>query len=129
HHLRDEPIDRCNGCLRFASAKQCRTMDIPRGEVGQRARPEIFVLNAHRTSGAWREGGMLATAGLETRFLVGRDDEFIGAQRNTLPSLGIQVQDTAGSLRKLRVTRKDPAAMSPGLQRIRTQPPPERDTT
>ena len=102
-------------------------MDVPGGEVGQRARPEVLVFDAHRTSRAWRQRRMLAAARLETRFLVGRDDEFIGPQRGPVPGSGIEIQDAAGLLGELRVARKDPAAMTPGLQRIGAQPAPQGD--
>ena len=128
HHLRDESIDGRNGRRRFAAAKQFRALDIPGGEVGQRARSEVLVFDAHWTSRTWRESWMFAPPGLETRFLVGRNDQFVRPERDSLPGFGIEIQDQARSLGELRVTRKDPAAMAPGLQRIRTQPAPERNT-
>ena len=77
-HLIDEPIDRANGRLGFASAKEFRVMYIPGGEVRQRARPEALVFDAHRTSRTWRQRRMLASVRLETRLLIGRNHEFIG---------------------------------------------------
>ena len=75
-------------------------MGIPRGEVGQRALPEIFMFDAHGTRRTWREGRMLATTRLETRFLVGRYHEVVRAQRHALPGLAVEVENTARFLRK-----------------------------
>jgi hypothetical protein len=125
HHLLDEPIDRTNGRLGFAPAKEFRMMDVPGGEVGQCARPEVLVFDAHRPSRAGRQRRMLATARLETRFLIGGDDEFIGPQRGPVPASGIQIQHAPGFLGELRIAGKDPAAMTPRLQRIGAQPPPQ----
>jgi hypothetical protein len=100
HHLLDEPVDRANGRLRFAPAKQCRAMHIPPGEVRQRTGPEVLVFDAHRTSRAGRQRPMLAAARLETRFLIGRDDEFLGSQRSSIPGSGIQIQHASGFSRR-----------------------------
>ena len=127
HHLLDEPIDRANGRLGFAAAKEFRVMDIPCGEVRQRTGPEVLVFDAHRTRRAWRQRRMLAATRLETRFLIGRDDEFVESQRGSVPRSGIQIQYAPGFLGKLRIARKDPAAMPPGLQRIGAQPSPQGD--
>ena len=127
HHLLDKPVDRANGRLGFAPAKEFGVMYIPCGEVRQRARPEVLVFNAHRASRAWRQRRMLAAARLETRFFIGRDDVFIGPQRGPVPGSGIQIQHAPGFLGELRVSRKDPAPMTPGLQRIGAQPTPQGD--
>ena len=41
HHLLDKSVDRPDGRLGFASAKQLRAMHIPRGQVRERAGSEV----------------------------------------------------------------------------------------
>ena len=130
HHLRDEPIDRRDRRLRFAPAKQFRAMDIPRGQVGQRARPEILVFDTHRTSRAWRECRMLATARLETRFLIGRDDAIRRGPAGSLPRLRIEVQDAAGSSPQTADREeKSSCDAARAAMRPHSSQAPERDTT
>jgi hypothetical protein len=90
-NLLDEPIDRANGRLGFAAAKELRVMYIPGGEVRQRARPEVLVLDAHRASRTGRQRRMLASARLETRLLIGRNHEFIGRQRGPMTRALVQL--------------------------------------
>lgn len=52
-------------------------MDVPGGQVGQRARPEVLVFHPHGTSRTRRQNRMFAPSCLQARFLVGRDHEFI----------------------------------------------------
>ena len=127
HHLLDEPIDRANGRLGFAPAKEFRLMDIPCREVRQRAGPEVLVFDAHRTSRAWRQRRMLAAARLETRFLVGGHHELVGPQGGPVPRLGIEIQTRPAVSANCAIAREDPAAMPPGLQRIGAQPAPQGD--
>jgi len=91
HDLLDKTINGSNGRLGFAPAKQLRAMDVPRSQVRERARPEALVFHAHGTPGTWRQCGMLASARLKTRLLVGRHHEFVSPQRGPVP-LDVLVQ-------------------------------------
>jgi len=60
-----------------------------------------------------------------TLLFVSRYNEFRGPQSTAVPNSLIQVQDSARLFGKSGVTRKDPAAMTPRLQSVSTQPPPQ----
>jgi len=69
---------------------------------------------------------MDAQAGLDTGLLVGRDDEFVVAQRLSLPAAIVQVQDPPGLGLEVRIARKDPAPVLPRANRVLVQPTPYR---
>ena len=48
-------------------------MDVPGGQVGQRAAAVVVVLDAHRTGFARRQGGVAAAPGLDRGLLIGAD--------------------------------------------------------
>src|SRR5262245_165429 len=90
-----------------------------------RAFTKILVLNSHRASRRRRQSRLFAAPGLHTGLFIRREHEVIGAQRAALPHALIEVQDPAGLGGKLRIARKNPAAMSPSPQRIAAQPTPQ----
>ena len=55
------------------------------GQVGQRAAAVVFVLDAHDTTLAGRQGGVAAAAGLDGGLLVTADDVLVLAEPPTLP--------------------------------------------
>src|SRR5437667_12451537 len=61
--------------------------------------------------------------------LVSAEDIFLGAKALALPSASIQVQNGAGLLSEMRITRKDPVLVSPRFEDIRLQNPPHRAAT
>ena len=48
------------------------------------------------------------------------------SQGRAVPRAGVEIEDTSRLLSKLRVARENPAPMTPGLDGILTQPPPQR---
>jgi len=125
HHLSHETVDSADGGLRLAPAEELRPMDVPRGQIGQRARAEILVFDARDTSRGWAKRGVLAPTRLDTWFLVRGHHKLIRAQSSTLPAARVQIEHTSGPLGEERVSRKDPAAMAPGLEGVHTEPAPE----
>ena len=67
---------------------------------------------------------MDTAAGLDAGLLVGGEHEIAGAKRLTFPETFVEIQDGAGLLDKARVARKDPGAMTPGTERVLTEPTP-----
>src|SRR5262245_52661888 len=69
---------------------------------------------------------MDAPTRLNAGLLVSAADIFTPAQGAPLPPSFVEIQDAAGFGGKVRIAWKDPAAMSPGLQGILTEPAPHR---
>jgi hypothetical protein len=64
--------------------------------------------------------------GLDRGFRVGADHHVAGLQQFAIPAGRVEVQDRAGLGHEMRIARKDPRALMPGLDRILGQPPPDR---
>ena len=72
---------------------------------------------------------MAADTGLDAGFLVGTEDVVLGAKALALPGAGIQVQNRAGLLGKVGISRKDPVLVSPGFDGVSIQNTPYGTTT
>ena len=115
----------------FATAKDAGMMNIESGDVRPCAATIVFVLNKHRTIRRRRQRCMVAPAGLDAGLFVSGDDKFVTAERLAIPAARIQIQYSPGLGGKGRVTRKDPAAVTPRTNRVLMEPPPDgaaRDT-
>jgi hypothetical protein len=55
---------------------------------------------------------MAADTGLDAGFLVGTEDMILGTKALALPCAGIQVQNRAGFLGKVGITRKNPVLVA-----------------
>jgi hypothetical protein len=75
HDLGDEACERLDPSGGLAAAEQPRPVDIPGGEVGQRAAAVVLVLDPHDPGSAGWQGGMAAAARLDGGVLVGRNSE------------------------------------------------------
>jgi len=64
--------------------------------------------------------------GLNAGLLVGRDHVITRSQGAAVPPSGVEIQDRTGQIREPGIAREEPAAMAPGSDRIRVQPPPQR---
>ena len=99
HHLSHETVDSADGGLGLATAEELRPMDVPRSQIGQRARAQIlFVFDSRDTSGGWAKRGMLAPTRLDTRLLVCGHHKLIRAQSSTFPAARVQIEHAAGPL-------------------------------
>jgi hypothetical protein len=126
HGLFDETIERLDAGGLLAATEDLGAMDVPGGEVGPGAAALVFVLNASAAAGSSREPRVLADAGLDTGFLVGREHEVTAAQRRPFPAAFVEVEHTAGLGGELWIAGKNPASVSPGTKRVATEPTPER---
>ena len=64
---------------------------------------------------------MAAAAGLDAGLLVGAEDVILGAQGLALPHARIEVQNRAGLLGEVGITRKNPVLVPPRFDGIRIQ--------
>src|SRR5574337_853816 len=108
----------------FAPPEDLGTMNVPGGQIGPGAQALVLMFEAHGATGRGGQRGVLTRARLDAGFLVGAEHKIVPAQGFAGPTPFIQVKDTAGFFGKLRITRKDPAAISPGTQRVLTEPAP-----
>ena len=99
HDLLDEAAERHDPGLLLTAADQLAAVDVPSGQVAQRAAAVVVVLDAHRRPGppgasAWqrRRAWMLG-------LLIGADHE-LGCSSSPLKRPGIQVKETARPSRK-----------------------------
>ena len=125
HDLLHEAVKGSDAVLGFAAAKDPGMVDIETGDVSPGAAAEVFVLDLHRATRAARASGMFTPPGLDAGFLVCRDHELVILQRLAFPVAGIEVENAAGFLRKVRIAGEDPAAVIPGANRVLMQPPPK----
>ena len=100
-------------------------MDIEGGQVGPRAAAVVLVLDFHGYAGLGWQRRVLARASLDAGLLIGGQHELVFAQELPLPASLVEVEDAARLDGKLRVSRKDPAAVPPGSDRILVQPAPD----
>jgi len=68
---------------------------------------------------------MDASPSLDAGLFVGREHKFIPAQRLILPEPLIKVQETTGFGGKVRIARKNPAAVLPRPDGVLVQPAPD----
>lgn len=104
--------------------EQFTPVNIPSGNVGQRAFSFVFGLH---TAGLIRHRTVsqgLSAACLDTGFFIGTDHIVIRPQRDSLEYPEIQIQDARRSFRKERVSGKDPTPVIPGLDRVTMQVTP-----
>jgi hypothetical protein len=126
HDLGDQPIERLDPGGGFAAAEQAGVVDIPGGQVGQRAAALVLVLDAHAAGlGGW-QSGVAAAAGLDGGLLIGADDVLIGTELRCLEDPLVQVQDHPSLGGEVGVAGKDPRLVLPGLDRVLGQPAPQR---
>ncbi|OFW26095.1 MAG: hypothetical protein A3H97_14110 [Acidobacteria bacterium RIFCSPLOWO2_02_FULL_65_29] len=71
-----------------------------------------------------RQRRMSATAGLNARFFVGRQDVVVRRHRFALAEAGIQIEDGTRCRCKVGVAREQPTAMAPRPDRIGGEPAP-----
>lgn len=69
---------------------------------------------------------MHSRSDLYARLLVGRHDEVTISERLALPETLVEFKDSLCFLGERRIPGKNPAAVSPGADSIRGQPPPHR---
>jgi hypothetical protein len=68
---------------------------------------------------------MAAAAGLNTGLFIRGKYVVVRPQARSVPHAGIEIEDASGLLSKLGIARENPAPMTPRLDGILTQPPPQ----
>jgi len=124
--LLDEAAERLDARLGLAAAEEAGVMDVPGGQIGQRAAAAVLELDQRRATGRGRHRLMAARERLQLGLLVGADHELARMQPPALEPPGVEIQDAAGLAVKVRVARKDPRALLPRLDRPVVQPAPDR---
>ena len=108
----------------LASTEQFGAMNINGRDIGPSAASGIFMLHFHWRPRLGRTGGMTATACLDARFLIGRQNKFVILKGAPIPLPFIKIQDSPGFLGKLRITRKYPGTIPPWTNGIFMKPSP-----
>lgn len=84
------------------------------------------MFDAHRASrGRWQRG-VLGTPGLNTGFLIRREDKFRPTEGPAFPESGIEIEDAPRLVGENRIAGEDPGAVLPWTNGVGTQPTPER---
>ncbi len=83
------------------------------------------MLNSAINSGFWSSYRCQPPTGLNTGFLIRGNNKIISAQRFVLPEPMIQIENSCSLLFKLRISRPDPASVTPGTNSIFAQPAPD----
>ncbi len=111
--------------LWFHATEYFPAMNIPDSQIVQSALASIFMFDHSGFPRAGSNGGMAAVSGLDTGFLISRQDEVSFTQRLPFPNALIEVKNRRGPVHKSRITGKDPASIIPGTNGIRVQPAPQ----
>jgi len=125
HHLFDESIKTGNAIAGLAAAEQFCTMHIDGRHVGPRPATGVLVLDFHHRIRLRRIAEVLAASRLNTGFFVGAQNKLLFPKRLSIPKAMIQIQDAASLGGKQRVSRENPAAVSPRTDSVLVQPAPD----
>ena len=125
HNLGDELIERVDAASPCATSKQLETVNIQSGDVGPGSTPRVFMFHLHGQTGLGWHSLMASPSGLNTGFLIGRQNELVILQRTSLPNSFVQIQNAPSFLREVGIARENPAAVLPGPDRIIVEPAPD----
>ncbi len=125
HDLVHQSVERNDTGGGFTAAEDPGTMDVPSREVGPGPAALVFGFHAHGLIRLRGPGRMLASAGLDTGLLIGRQDVIVRAQWRGVPAARIEVEHAFGFGGEMRISWKDPTAVVPGPDRILAQPAPQ----
>ena len=85
HDLLDEAVEGGLAAAVLTTTEDAGSMHIERRQVGPGATSGVFMFDLHRRAGLSRDSGMPSSPGLHTGFLIGRDHEFVIAERFRVP--------------------------------------------
>lgn len=106
--------------------KDFGAMDVQSGQIGPSATARVFVLDTGCAAPPHGQRGVTADPGLDARLLIGAEHKVPGLQRLAFPAPGVQIQDPSRLGSKIRIVRKDPAAVLPRTNGVLMQPAPDR---
>ena len=125
HDLRYQPIEGRDAGSALTASVDPSAPHIPRRQIRPGSQAIIFMLNPHRARRPRRQRGMTAATSLDAGLLIGTHDAVARGKRCPLPAALVQIEHAGGFALEVRVTRKDPAAMRPGTDRILGEPAPQ----
>jgi hypothetical protein len=115
HDLLNEAAERLDPGLGLAAPEQAGVVNVPGGQVCQRAAALVFELDQRRSPGTGWDRRVAARERLQLGLLVGADDVFAGVQQPALKAPGVQIEHPARLGLELRVAREDPRTRLPRL--------------
>src|SRR5439155_2766591 len=128
-HLLDQPAKGFNPGRRFTPPYDIPPADVPGGQILQGTTALIFVFGIGRSFRRGRQGRMAPAAGLDAGLLIGAEDVVLRPQGLALPPARIEVQNRAGFVNEVGITRKNPVLVPPRFDSIRIEHPPHRTAT
>ena len=120
HNEIDQFVKTFDARTSTAQPKNFGLSNIPSCHVCQGPHPFIFMLNSAINAGFWSSYRCQPPTGLNTGFLIRGDNKIINAQRFVLPESMIQIENSCSLLFKLRISRPDPASVTPRANSIST---------
>ena len=124
HDLVNQPAEGCDARFLLQATEQFRPMDVPSGEVSERAAPVVLMLDEHGMALARRPRWVAADTSLDGGLLICRDDVFPDMKPFSFETTGIKIENSAGLGLEVGISRRDPAAMPPGPDGILRKPLP-----
>jgi hypothetical protein len=101
-------------------------VDVQRGEVGHRPLPGVLELAQAGPAGSGRDELVATEQRLELALLIGGDHVVARVKELALPAALVEIQDPAGLLGEVPITREDPRAPRPRTDRVLGQIAPHR---
>lgn len=118
HDLSDKLIKGFDGGAIDDVSEEHGSVDVPCSVIGAGAVSSVLVLKPHWFAGSWRRGLMASLTNLKAGFFVGRENEVIVIQGLAIPDALIEVKNAACLGSEVRISGKNPAATTPGSNRI-----------
>ena len=126
HDLVNETMKRFDTVRLFQASEDSRSANVKRGDVRPRAATLVLVLNMLTSPVGADIGVVNSIACLNACLLVGRDNKFVRTQTPAVPPTFIEIKNVTRTLGEKRITRPNPRAVSPGLDRVGVEDPPDR---
>src|SRR3989339_741532 len=115
HDEINQPSESINAGFCLTKAKNLCPSNIPSGKVCQSATALVLKLNTPDMIRGGSCGKAFSVSCLDTRFLISTDYKIIWSKPFLVPYTLIEVQHIRRLFRKIRITRKYPAAILPGF--------------
>jgi hypothetical protein len=124
HDLIHKAIKRRDAAVGFATTKDLSAVDIEGCQIGPGPKPFVFVFDSHGPVGLWGQGLMFSETRLDAGLFVRTENELIGLEFTALPEALVEIQNSAGFLFEVWVSRKNPATVLPRTDGVLVEPTP-----
>jgi hypothetical protein len=124
HDLIHKAIKRRDAAVGFATTKDLSAVDIEGCQIGPGPKPFVFVFDSHGPVGLWGQGLMFSETRLDAGLFVRTENELIGLEFTALPEALVEIQNSAGFLFEVWISRKNPAAVLPRTDGVLVEPTP-----